>query len=180
MASDSRFAGTVANDNSIGVTPWSGLTNIAASDNVDATVTNSPGQISQYLKQTNYSFVIPVGATIVGVEFYIEHRAEGNGRTEDYAVYMVKGGVIVGTNKAIAGSWPGSDTGKTYGGPTDLWGTTLTRADVIASDFGFVIATKETEDKSDSDTARIDVSIGRIYYTTGAGTRLKALLGVGL
>jgi hypothetical protein len=168
MPSDARVAGTIANDNSIGVAAWSGLTNIASSNNVDATVTNSPGDISQYLKQTNYPFSIPAGALIVGIEVYIEHRANGSGRTEDYAVYLVKGGVISGTNKAVAGSWPGSDTGRTYGGPTDLWGLTLTRADVLSSDFGCVISTQETEDKSDDDTARIDVSTIRVYYTAGS------------
>lgn len=170
MPSDARVASTVANDNSIGVAAWTGLTNIASSNNVDATVTNSPGDISQYLKQTNYPFSIPAGSIILGIEVYIEHRANGNGSTEDYAVYLVKGGVISGNNKAVAGSWPGSDTGRTYGGPTDLWGLTLTRADVLASDFGCVIATQETEDKSDNDTARIDVSTIRVYYTPGLAT----------
>lgn len=165
MPSDARVASTVANDNSIGVAAWSGLTNIASSNNVDATVTNSPGDISQYLKLTNFPFSIPVGSMITGIEFYIEHRANGNGSTEDYAVYLVKGGVISGTNKAVAGNWPGSDTGKTYGGDGDLWGLILSRADVLASDFGVVIATQETEDKSDNDTARIDVATLRVYYT---------------
>lgn len=165
MASDARYAGTVANDNSIGVAAWTGLTNLGASDNVNASVTNDPGDISQYLKLTNFPFSIPVGSMITGIEFYIEHRASGSGRTEDYAVYLVKNGVISGTNKAVAGSWPGSDTGKTYGGDGDLWGLTLSRADVLASNFGVVIATQETEDKSDNDTGFIDVVTLRVYYT---------------
>lgn len=181
MASDARYAGTVANDNSIGVAPWSNTGNIGASDNAHASVTNSPGKISQYLKQTNYPFSIPVGATITGIEFYIEHHATGNGRTEDYSVRLVVDGSIVGDNKAIAGSWPGSDTGKTYGGDGDLWGLTeITRAQVLSSNFGVVLATKETEDKSDSDTSYIDVATLRVYYAVGAGTVVKDIVGPGI
>jgi photosystem II stability/assembly factor-like uncharacterized protein len=90
----------------------------------------------------------------------------------DTTVKLVKGGAVVGDNKADAANWPGADAYTTYGGAADLWGTTLTVSDVNANNFGVVVsATRGNGAKSYVDHIRITV-----YYTapaTGTSHYLK-------
>jgi hypothetical protein len=46
---------------------------------------------------------------------------------------------MVGDNKASGTAWATTDTYSNYGGSTDMWGTTLTPAQVNASNFGVVL-----------------------------------------
>ena len=55
----------------------------------------------------------------------------------DHTVQLLKAGVAVGTNNASATAWPVNTDGSiTYGGATDLWGTTWTPTDINAATFG--------------------------------------------
>ncbi len=59
----------------------------------------------------------------------------------DNSVRLIKGGVIVGSNYAKTNvAWPTADAYETYGGPTDLWGTTWTPAEINANNFGVVLS----------------------------------------
>ena len=96
-----------------------------------------------YLKATGFGFTIPSYASICGVRVQIEKRAQGLGlwgAIHDYDVKLVKGGSIVGTNKAFGTDWGTSDAVVLHGGTSDMWGTTLTPADVNAANFGVVIS----------------------------------------
>lgn len=55
-------------------------------------------------------------------------------------VQLVVGGTPTGTNKSTGAVLPGTLQFVSYGGAADLWGTTLTPAQVNASNFGFVYA----------------------------------------
>jgi hypothetical protein len=59
----------------------------------------------------------------------------------DADVRVLKAGSPVGTDKAYTGAyWPTSDTYRTYGSGSDLWGTTWTGSDINASNFGIRLA----------------------------------------
>lgn len=174
MASEGpNSPGTLANVVTAGWV-WINPGNAATSNNSYALVLGSSGpQDSDQLQATNFGFSIPAGATINGVVVEIERNTNANsGNTvRDLTVRLVKGGTVTGDNKADTGTnWPGSDTIKSYGGASDLWGATLTASDVNASNFGVVLAVRQNivAPKAFS-TAFVDHIRITVHYTEGGG-----------
>lgn len=134
-----RSPGTIVNDNSYGTEAWSNPSNAAASDNSYAIVTIvGVGAVSSnYLKATNFGFSVPSGATILGITVTKEGYFSGSGGGNSNA-RLVKGGTPSGDVK-INGF--GAESVITVGGSTDLWGLTLTPADINDSNFGVVLYT---------------------------------------
>lgn len=145
---------------------WTNVDNIKASDNSRATVTvDDNGDTSNYLQGTGFNFDIPAGATIHGIELRIERsEAQGTDDIRDDVVQLVKGGTIVGNNKASSSEWPTSDATATYGGPGDLWGTTWTASDINDSQFGFVLSVERDGLTIGSGLARVDFASITVYY----------------
>ena len=137
---------------------WTNPTNITAQDSVYATTTifTSP---SFALVGTYPGASIPSGSVIDGIEVMIRRYASSNGaNTNTYAVTLPKG-----TPKNGSPPWPNTPGNETFGGPTDLWGTTWTPADFNSSfNVQFKIA------KSTGTTgAYVDYMSVTIYYTPG-------------
>lgn len=130
---------TLANDPLLGIVAMSNPANAQNSDDSYVTAILALGQVSQYLKATNFNFTIPLDATITGITVEVERSATSLSALSDSSVRLVKGGTISGDNKAAAGTWPTTDAYATYGSGVDLWGLTLMPQDVNASDFGVVI-----------------------------------------
>jgi hypothetical protein len=62
-------------------------------------------------------------------------------RQMDNSVRLRKNSGIVGSDRAVLGAeWPTGDTYAVYGGPTDLWGTTWTYADVNHINFAGMLS----------------------------------------
>lgn len=90
----------------------------------------------------------------------------------DATVKLLKGGSVVGDNKADAVTkWPSSDADKAYGGSADLWGTTITPAEVNASDFGAVVSATVA-----GGTARIDQMRMTVFFSLPAATDTPSYL----
>ncbi len=143
VAPSPKSPGTIANDTGVGTDQWNNVANVAVEDGIpalDGTAMN--GDITNYLKTTNYRFNIPSNATILGVKVEVKKRRSQVGYTfTDEHAYVLKAGLPVSTNYAdTSTNWPSSLTYVTYGGPSDMWGLTLTPSDVNASNFGFSIA----------------------------------------
>ena len=135
-----RDAGAGANVNGSGGTQdWSNPGNVVADDTSYATATllGAVGSdISKYLQGTSYGFSIPSGATISGITVAIMRRADASAAVRDWGLQMLKGGTVVGSNRASDTLWTASMGEATYGGTTDLWGTTWTPAQINESGFG--------------------------------------------
>ncbi|MFY7839329.1 MAG: hypothetical protein ACOVP7_03585 [Lacibacter sp.] len=139
---------TVSNNTSSGIFSWSSITNIVSSDNIEATAGYTLGLFSSVqsnnLMSQNFNIALPLTVTICGIEVQIEGDADGLGilgtSVKDQTVRLLKGGSMVGTNKARTSSWPGSETVVTYGSSSDLWGTTWTSAEINSADFGVALA----------------------------------------
>ena len=95
---------------------------------------------SDLMMLSDFDISVPLAVTICGIEVKIERKASGLGilgaSVRDNIVQLVKNGSAIGTNKATAANWTGSKVTTTYGGSSDLWGTTWTSADVNNSNFG--------------------------------------------
>jgi len=172
MASITKSPGTIVNDTTVGTVAWNNPTNAAASDDVYATVGINAGQeiqYSNYLKCTNFGFAIPTNAIIKGVQIDIERHASlntSNNHVCIQAVRLVKGGTPQGSSKLSSQYWPLSDAYESLGGSADMWGLTLTPADINASNFGVVLeAVLYAPAGYDSITGYVDHIRITVYYT---------------
>ncbi len=155
------------NDNSYGSIAWSNPGNILSSDNSRASATLSGTNNTNYLTATNFGLAIPDGATILGITVSVERVRSGgsSGNARDNVVRLVKSGSVVGDNKAnTSTNWPTSEASASYGGSSDLWGTTWTPSELNASNFGIVFAaTGSTE--STNRVANVDHIQINVAYT---------------
>jgi len=163
-------AATFTNDGGIGTIPFS---NPLFAQLSDANSAAAPMLISllstktNYLKAVNFNPAIGGSATICGIEIEIQKRATGINiltSVSDGVVRLIKNGIIVGTNKPKSGKWPTTDTYFTYGSNSDLWGTTLTPADVNSSNFGIALSADLVGVIALLPTARINHIRMTIYY----------------
>jgi hypothetical protein len=79
-------------------------------------------------------------------------------------VSLIKGGTITGDNKATTTDWPTSFGTASYGGASDLWGTSWTYADINASNFGVALSAYNQSGVS-SRTAYVDYMQISVTYT---------------
>lgn len=144
-----RIAGTGADDSSVGTYSWSLTSNITASDGAFSTCNGmGNGTQTHYLKATNFGFSIPSKTVIRGIVARVAYSGGvGNPPPTDTIVKLVKGGSVVGNNKALGTSLtaetPTINT-RDYGSSLDDWGVNLTSSDVNSSNFGFVISVTGT------------------------------------
>lgn len=140
IAANGSGAGTQAWAGSGGVGPPTGA--------VAATVSLAATTGTQYYQVSGFGFVVPSTATIVGISIDIQRYSNLTGVVDMSSssgghpgVVLQNGGTILGTDHSLAGNWPTTPGSTfTYGGPTDLWGATLTPAIVNSSSFGFSFA----------------------------------------
>jgi pimeloyl-ACP methyl ester carboxylesterase len=135
------YSGTVVNFNDGGTTAWTNPTNAQGDTTGTAATVNigTNGGTSHILRASNFGFSIPSGATIVGVETYIENQAANNNRHYWDSAQLLVNGAIAGDDRAAGLAVTTSKDNKLFGAPDDLWGTSLTPALVNASNFGMNI-----------------------------------------
>ncbi|MFA5021654.1 MAG: immunoglobulin-like domain-containing protein [Patescibacteria group bacterium] len=156
-----------ANVNGPGTKAWTNAGNVIADDTSYATVELTPGSNSEYLQSTNYGFAIPSGATINGIQVSIMRKSSSNligNSINDEDLHLLKGGVIVGNDKATGTDWPTTMASANYGGAADLWGTTWTPAEINAADFGVALSAHAQSILLDR-TASVDYIQITVYYT---------------
>lgn len=159
--------GTGADDAGVGTITWTNPTNIASGDDdTYAEAVINTGEISHYLKGTNFGHTIPA-ATILGREFTYSRTCNGGIGTEirDYRVRVIKNGTISTTELGAGDVWSSGfpDEEKVFGGPTDLCGETWTSGDINSSTSGIAIAV--TNNEASGDTAKVDRVTSTVYYT---------------
>lgn len=159
-------AATGANVNGPGTGgSWTNTGNLNAAGS--ATVTVATSGTSEYLQGTNYGFSIPAGSTINGITVSINRSSSSNGggnSLNDADLNLLKAGSIVGTDKATATDWPTSLGVATYGGASDLWGTTWTATDINATNFGVSLSALNQSGFS-TRTASVDYIQVTVTYT---------------
>ncbi len=150
---------TGINVSTIGTQPWLNPENITEPGSPYATdVLYNGHRYSNYLQGTQYGFTIPADASIVGIEVAINRMSSSrNPNVVDNVISLVKGGAIIGDNKANpAAAWPIVLTIARYGGATDLWGTTWTPEEINSPDFGVALAAYRENSGNNSRAALVD------------------------
>jgi hypothetical protein len=75
------------------------------------------------------------------------------------------------TPESLPNAWPDQDTYEVYGGPTDLWGTTWTLADINATNFG--VAFKADADNSIGSVDQVRITV---YYDVALAVALQSFV----
>lgn len=151
-------------DGGFGDAAWSNESNITAVDTNYATC--SPGARDQcnLLQGTNYSFAIPGGATILGIETRINTSETGGVDMIVDVVQIMKAGSTTGTAKNVSDDITGSFEDIDHGSSSDLWGTTFTPSDINNSGFG--VSHQLLDDGAGSDTVSVNYTQIKVHYST--------------
>lgn len=153
------------NGTNIGTISWLTPNNAQISDDLYATATLTLGTTSNYLRVTGFGFSIPTGAKILGIKAEIEKSYIGVNAPTDNSVKIIKSNNIPGgSERGKSGAWTTTDTYYTYGGPTDLWGTSWNSSNINNSGFGVAISATNTS----AGTAQVDHVRMTVYYSGGA------------
>src|SRR4030042_3266801 len=159
-------AGLGENISTIGTEPWQNPGNISepgmpyATDNL-----YHLHLYSNYRRGTQYGFTIPDGAVITGIEVTINRMSNGQSPgIIDNVVSLVKAGNVVGDNKASLDPWSTTLLAVTYGGPTDLWGTTWSAEEVNSDNFGVVVAANRENNGNKVRIATVASMQITVYY----------------
>lgn len=147
---------------------WTATSSACSSDDNRATVALLVNQSSKTLRATGFLFSIPSTSTINGILVEVEKSALNavSADVYDSIIRLTLGGATAGSNKADTGtSWPDTDAYISYGGATDLWGTTWTPTQISSSTFGVDVVAKIPVDEIDVNTARVDHIRITIYYS---------------
>ena len=154
----SRSATVGANVSSIGSRAWTNPANITLSDDIRSRVildTASSGEISNFLKASNFGFAIPTGSTITGIQASVEWQVDYSrvslqiGPNQGYYSFLstsASGAPIASAGKIIEGYGPPSPTDSilTYGEASDNWGVGWTPEQISDPTFSFLFSVINT------------------------------------
>lgn len=125
---------------------WDTFDGVTRKDSGSANIRLDAPEISETLSLTNLDLRVTAGATIRGIAVHIRRRtfATDNGNGSDRTVALLGGSGTSANRADVTTPWPFSFTEAVYGGPTDLWGMSLTQAQVNATTFGVRIDVQST------------------------------------
>lgn len=137
------FAGAGSTVDRAGAAAWTNPGNVVSDNATNATTTTTP---TDYLIASSFGFssLVPANVAIRGITVRVEMTETGTG-SSNYVVQL-----CTDTTPTLVGNASGSITISggpaisTTGGIADLWGTTLTAAQVRAAGFGVALWSTDT------------------------------------
>jgi hypothetical protein len=114
---------------------------------------------------SNFQFEIPAGAKIDGVSFAFNESADSDAAVADFSVHALAGGSPAGLDRGHTTAWPTTFQFESYGGASDLWGTTWTSDIVNAADFGVALTPMYLQTAGNA-RAYVDFVTATVYYDT--------------
>ena len=145
----------------------------------------SPADETNYLVCKNLDSNIPNDATVEGIRIYIDRynsfTGDGTVTIKDDAIYLTKNGTdTVGSNKSTGATWSSTDTDTyiSFGGVSDLWGTSWTASEINNDNFGVMIGPTIEFDGltgENGGSANIDHVYVEITYAGGTVGRRRAV-----
>jgi hypothetical protein len=129
---------------------WANLGSIYTSNDAWASSAVPGTSYSSYVKVYNFDFsAIPDSATILGVYVRVQGHGTASGIIRINNIYLLDtSGAAAGDNKGPASYFAISDSNRTFGSSSDLWGNALTPAWVKNSNFGVTLRLYNSTAKS--------------------------------
>ncbi len=147
---------------------WGNTGRAETQNDSGANVWVNDGEVSEYLRCTDYGLNVPATATITGVTVTVRRGVSsttGGSIVADEVVQLVKANAVTGNNKASTTAYTTNWVDASYGGANDLWGTTWTPAEINAANFGVAFATQKVNNASGGRTVYVDVIRVEVTYT---------------
>jgi hypothetical protein len=144
--------------------PWVNYEDIT-NNSTSASYTGPSSGPSPWLRGSGYGFNIPSNAVVTGIEVQINRSGSASFAIQDDEVYLTKDSQIAGDNKAATGTWGLTLATQTYGGSSDLWGTTWTPEDINNNGFGVRFRANILQM---SQTANVNYIQIRVHYAPDA------------
>lgn len=161
------------------------ITNTTDGSTANVTVGKSGKKISRFINATNFSFGLPSGATIAGIEARVRRSVDYANFAGDHTTQLLIAGSPAGSNLANVvvsyptGTWPTAITNADYGGPTNLWGLTPSHADVSASNFGLAFKVAQVHPSDNGTVVPKVITVWmKIHYSTGNPGAFFAMFSV--
>jgi hypothetical protein len=181
QSSSGPYSGsTFSNDNSVGTIAFNSPSNAGTSDNILSSASATVSLFSdntQYLKATGFGFALPNNSSVSGIRVEVEKSATGINifaTVKDNAVRLVKAGSPVGSDYGKTSNWSSSSAYYTYGGSSDLWGTTWSRTDVNSATFGVAFSAEINGLISVLPSAHIDHIRITVYFNIILPTKISS------
>jgi hypothetical protein len=164
IGSGPNFPSSGTNDASIGSSAWLNPGNITLDDGNYASSSIPSNATSNRIKAQGFGFSIPSDATITGV--LVEPKVSAPVGANVYTIQVAlldTSGTVVGAKVPTFSAWTSTFVYRTYGGPSDMWGQTLTPAFVNSSNFGASLQAQDNNATLDRE-GRIDAIRITVYY----------------
>ena len=145
----------------IGNFGWLLPNNVLASDDTNAGAAGLG--TSHYLAALGFGFSVPSNATVTGITVTWERQASVADVWSDNEVRATKNGVVDGADRALPSAWPAMEASVSYGGPSDLWGTSWSPADINNAAFGAALSVRR--DQTGVTLAKVDHVTITVHYT---------------
>jgi hypothetical protein len=148
---------------------WDDASRMEADDSSDAVANNTPAIVTQY----NFSFSIPAGSSIDGVEveiegFQFEDMSQDPVTMEITPLYNSRGSSATAKTSTQLPVWPADPGTVTFGGSSDTWGRSWSVSDFSNTNFGVKIKASWSDVGGQ---ASIDYLRTKIYYSAGGWSR---------
>jgi len=115
------------------------------------------------LQASDFGFSVPGNATVTGIIADASRKGQTSSAIWDSSIFLLKNGLPEGVPKTGPNAWPLLPQYETYGDSSDLWGASLTPADVNSSQFGVMV--KPMNKSTASDSAFVDHIRLTVFYT---------------
>lgn len=165
-----QFAGTGANDTSVGTRSWGTPTNVSSNDNSYASTQtlNSGNPLSNYLRASGFDFsALPSNAIIEGITVQVGKLSSG-ATVRDNQVNLYSSNGTTTDNKASSSDWGTTEAESVYGGASDKWGrTSWTVAEIQDSSFAVLFSAQRI---ANTITASVDYISVSVTYSVPVST----------
>lgn len=146
---------------------WANLSFVGANDSAVATCFVASLALGNTARLSGFGF--GVSGTVDGVVVEVNRGTFfGSTAVEDLVVRLRKPDGTLSDDKASGGDWPASAATATYGGAADLWGLTVSDAEVNDADFAVEFSIQNNGTAGD-DSGRVDYVRVTVHYSTGGG-----------
>ena len=162
-------AGSARNIAFAGGFNWLNCNNAKISDDSWSTANLGDHESSNGLNV--YNFSAGVSGTINGIEVRVEKKRSGSFFYTEH-LYLMDDTVTKGNDKSDGENWSTTEAFQSFGGPTDLWGTSWSAAQVRASTFGCCVS---GETGSSPSMGYVDCMQVKIYYTPSSNDHLMIM-----
>lgn len=147
---------------------WNNENNVKTDDNNFAHVTfTGAGEFADSLEAYNFGFSLPAGAVVTGFQVKVDCEAVDENIFGEIKLFT--GGVGAPNEEGYSEPLEQENSTRsevTEGGSSNMWGTSLTKADVEDSGFGVFIFALEADDATDFRVYDIQV---KVYYDYPSG-----------